>query len=74
PNITTVDGLDERFAVNRLAPYFLTKALLPVMNPQSRVVNVSSAAHHSVNFDSLVGNTPLSDSAAYAQSNLAITR
>ena len=72
-NITTVDGLDARFAVNTLAPYLLTKALLPVMNKQSRVVNVSSAAQTSVNFDSLVGNKPLSDSAAYAQSKLAIT-
>lgn len=73
PNITTVDGLDARFAVNTLAPYLLTKALLPVMNTQSRVVNVSSAAQTSVNFDSLVGKKPLSDSAAYAQSKLAIT-
>ena len=72
-NITTVNGLDARFAVNTLAPYLLTKALLPVMNTQSRVVNVSSAAQTSVNFDSLVGNKPLSDSAAYAQSKLAIT-
>jgi len=72
-NITTVDGLDARFAVNTLAPYLLTKALLPVMNKQSRVVNVSSAAQTSVNFDSLVGKKPLSDSAAYAQSKLAIT-
>ncbi|KPZ61649.1 SDR family NAD(P)-dependent oxidoreductase [Pseudoalteromonas sp. P1-7a] len=73
PNITTVDGLDARFAVNTLASYLLTKALLPVMNTQSRVVNVSSAAQTSVNFDSLVGKKPLSDSAAYAQSKLAIT-
>ncbi|TMO76599.1 oxidoreductase [Pseudoalteromonas sp. S3785] len=73
PNITTADGLDARFAVNTLAPYLLTKALLPVMNTQSRVVNVSSAAQTSVNFDSLVGKKPLSDSAAYAQSKLAIT-
>lgn len=72
-NITTVNGLDARFTVNTLAPYLLTKALLPVMNTQSRVVNVSSAAQTSVNFDSLVGNKPLSDSAAYAQSKLAIT-
>lgn len=72
-DITTKEGLDARFAVNTIAPYLLTKLLLPVMNVQSRVVNVSSAAQSSVNFESLVGNKPLSDSAAYAQSKLAIT-
>lgn len=72
-DITTAEGLDARFAVNTFAPYLLTKLLLPVMNAQSRVVNVSSAAQSSVNFESLVGKKPLSDSAAYAQSKLAIT-
>ena len=72
-DITTKEGLDARFAVNTIAPYLLTKLLLPAMNAQSRVINVSSAAQSSVNFESLVGNKPLSDSAAYAQSKLAIT-
>ncbi|MEL0633772.1 SDR family NAD(P)-dependent oxidoreductase [Pseudoalteromonas carrageenovora] len=72
-NITTKAGLDARFAVNTIAPYLLTKLLLPAMNTQSRVVNVSSAAQSSINFESLVGNRPLSDSVAYAQSKLAIT-
>lgn len=72
-DITTAEGLDARFAVNTFAPYLLTKLLLPVMNAQSRVVNVSSATQSSVNFESLVGKKPLSDSAAYAQSKLAIT-
>jgi len=72
-DITTKEGLDARFAVNTIAPYLLTKLLLTAMNAQSRVINVSSAAQSSVNFESLVGNKPLSDSAAYAQSKLAIT-
>ena len=72
-DITAKEGLDARFAVNTMAPYLLTKLLLPAMNAQSRVINVSSAAQSSVNFESLVGNKPLSDSAAYAQSKLAIT-
>ncbi|TMP11768.1 oxidoreductase [Pseudoalteromonas sp. S3178] len=72
-DITTKEGLDARFAVNTIAPYLLTKLLLPAMNTQSRVVNVSSAAQSSINFESLVGNRPLSDSVAYAQSKLAIT-
>jgi len=72
-DITTKEGLDARFAVNTIAPYLLTKLLSPAMNAQSRVINVSSAAQSSVNFESLVGNKPLSDSAAYAQSKLAIT-
>ncbi|NMP03630.1 SDR family NAD(P)-dependent oxidoreductase [Pseudoalteromonas arctica] len=70
---TTIDGLDARFVVNTIAPYLLTKLLLPVLGHDSRVVNVSSAAQSSVNLNALIGNTELSDSAAYAQSKLAIT-
>ena len=35
---TTEAGLDVRFAVNTLAPYLLTKQLLPSMSSTSRVV------------------------------------
>ncbi len=70
----TPDGLDVRFAVNTLAPYLLTKLLLPLLGVSGRVVNLSSAAQASVNPDALAGRVELSDDmAAYAQSKLALT-
>ncbi len=68
------DGQDLRFVVNTVAPYLLTKLLLPIMDSVSRVVNLSSAAQAPVNVDALLGNVQLADDfAAYAQSKLAIT-
>ena len=43
PNPITADGSDIRFVVNTIAPYMLTKALLPLMNSNGRIVNLSSA-------------------------------
>ena len=73
PNPRTQDGLDVRFEVNTLAPYLLTKRLLPLMGTQGRVVNVSSAAQAPVDLDALAGQGKLADMDAYAQSKLAIT-
>lgn len=70
---TSEDGQDYRFIVNTLAPYLLTKKLLPLMNTASRVVNLSSAAQAPVSLEALQGKRALSDNAAYAQSKLAIT-
>ncbi|EGU42681.1 short-chain dehydrogenase/reductase SDR [Vibrio ichthyoenteri ATCC 700023] len=67
------DGLDTRFLVNTIAPYMLTKALMPLLKPEGRVVNLSSAAQTSVNLDALTGKRALGDSDAYAQSKLALT-
>ncbi|MEO1146016.1 MAG: SDR family NAD(P)-dependent oxidoreductase [Cyanobacteria bacterium J06638_22] len=69
----TQDGLDIRFAVNAIAPYLLTKRLLPLIDTSGRVVNLSSAAQSSVNPQALTGQVSLSDGAAYAQSKLALT-
>ena len=69
----TQDGLDIRFAVNTIAPYLLTKQLLPLMNASSRVINLSSAAQSSVNLEALTGQIKLSDFEAYSQSKLALT-
>ena len=42
----TVDGYEETFAVNHLAPFLLTGILLPqLLHPGSRIVNVASNAH-----------------------------
>lgn len=73
PTPITADGLDARFVVNTIAPYLLTLRLLPLLNHQARVVNLSSAAQAAVDFDAFVGDREISDSFnAYAQSKLAI--
>ena len=74
PETITQDGLDVRFAVNTVAPYLLTKHLLTILRPGSRVVNLSSAAQAPVELDALRGkNRLLDDMSAYAQSKLALT-
>ena len=73
PNPMTPDGLDIRFAVNTIAPYLLTRRLLPLMDASGRVINVSSAAQSSVDPEALAGRLQLADMAAYSQSKLALT-
>ncbi|XP_022778665.1 retinol dehydrogenase 13-like [Stylophora pistillata] len=73
PTSTTQEGLDIRFAVNTIAPYLLTKRLLPLLNASGRIINLSSAAQSPVDLKALSGHTQLSDREAYAQSKLAIT-
>lgn len=70
---TTKDGLDARFAVNTISPYLLTKMLLPILSFKGRIVNLSSAAQASVDFESMKADTKLPHDMAYAQSKLAIT-
>ena len=72
-NPITPDGLDIRFVVNTIAPYLLTRRLLPLLGRSGRVVNLSSAAQSPVKLKALNGQVRLSDNAAYAQSKLAIT-
>ncbi|MEL6493880.1 MAG: SDR family NAD(P)-dependent oxidoreductase [Cyanobacteria bacterium J06623_7] len=69
----TQDGLDVRFVVNAIAPYFLTQRLLPLLGTSGRVINLSSAAQSTVNLEALQGKVRLTDSVAYAQSKLALT-
>ena len=74
PKPITKDGLDVRFVVNTIAPYLLTKRLMPLIGSSSRVVNLSSAAQSSVTSEALAGRVRLSDDfEAFAQSKLAIT-
>ncbi|MEM6889776.1 MAG: SDR family NAD(P)-dependent oxidoreductase [Pseudomonadota bacterium] len=73
PQTVLKDGQDIRFVVNTLAPYLLTKLLLPVIRADGRVVNLSSAAQARVNIKAMQGIVPLADMEAYAQSKLAIT-
>ena len=74
PEPITAEGFDVRFVVNTIAPYLLTRKLLPLLGTSGRVVNLSSAAQASVSTDALAGKSRLPDDmAAYAQSKLAIT-
>ncbi|WP_163849565.1 SDR family NAD(P)-dependent oxidoreductase [Pseudooceanicola aestuarii] len=73
PQPRTAQGLDARFVVNTIAPYLLTRRLLPILPARGRVVNLSSAAQARVDVAALRGQRSLDHMAAYAQSKLAIT-
>lgn len=73
PQVTTDDGLDTRFAVNTIAPYLLTRLLLPLLGNGGRVVNLSSAAQAPLNPKDLAGPSNQSHGMVYAQSKLALT-
>ncbi len=70
---TTPKGHDVRFVVNTVAPYLLTRRLLPVLGAGSRIVNLSSAAQAPVDLQALERGGALAAMEAYAQSKLAIT-
>jgi NAD(P)-dependent dehydrogenase (short-subunit alcohol dehydrogenase family) len=74
-NPITESGIDVRLVVNYLAPYLLTKEVLPLLEKgtQSRIVNLSSAAQSPVFLEALEGKTHLNSQQAYAQSKLALT-
>ncbi|MFT2110803.1 SDR family NAD(P)-dependent oxidoreductase [Marinomonas sp. 2405UD68-3] len=73
PETVSDDGLDIRFMVNTIAPYLLTKSLLPLLGDNGRVVNLSSAAQSPINPKELTQPSELSDNAVYAKSKLALT-
>ena len=72
-NGPTADGIDLRFAVNTVAPFFLTRLLLPIIPADGRVINLSSAAQSSVDLRAMLAAKPVGDGEAYAQSKLALT-
>jgi NAD(P)-dependent dehydrogenase (short-subunit alcohol dehydrogenase family) len=71
----TADGLELTFAVNHLAHFLLTSLLLPSLEAAapSRIVTVSSGAHHAgrMDFDDLQGAQQWRGQKAYNQSKLA---
>jgi len=68
------DGIDIRFVVNYLTPYFLTQVLIPLLNnaENARIINLGSAAQSSLVYPSLLGKEEKSQGETYAQSKLAL--
>jgi len=76
PHTKTESGMDVRFMVNTIAPYLLTKELLPLIPREGgRIVNLSSAAQYPVRYQTWsdpTQNNAHDDFDAYAQSKLGI--
>jgi NAD(P)-dependent dehydrogenase (short-subunit alcohol dehydrogenase family) len=68
------DGLELRFAVNYLAPFFLTRLLQPLLTASApaRIVNVSSAGQAPIDFDDVMLERRYDGVQAYCQSKLAL--
>ena len=68
------DGYELRFAVNYLAPFLLTRLLLPLVRRlvPSRIVNVASAGQSPISFDDVMLERGYDGMRAYAQSKLAL--
>lgn len=73
PETRSEAGRDIRFDVNTIAPYILTRRLLPILPKDGRVVNLSSAAQAPVDVAAMTAFRPMENMDAYAQSKLAIT-
>lgn len=71
----SADGFELTMAVNHLAPYLLTRLLLPALklNAPGRIVHVSSTVHMraKIDFDNFNGELTYSGYGAYAASKLA---
>ena len=75
PYSKTADGFEMQFGTNHLGHFALTALLIDVLmkTPKSRIVNVSSIAHHfgKMNFEDLNSEKSYAKWAAYGQSKLA---
>ncbi len=72
----TMDGYEDTFATNYLAPFLLTNLQLDLLKASapSRIINVSSVGHYSrhINFDDLNLEKEYGGWKAYGQSKLAL--
>jgi NAD(P)-dependent dehydrogenase (short-subunit alcohol dehydrogenase family) len=68
------DGYELRFAVNYLAPFLLTRLLLPLLckSAPSRIVNVASRGQAPLDFEDLMLNRGFDPVQSYRQSKLAL--
>jgi NAD(P)-dependent dehydrogenase (short-subunit alcohol dehydrogenase family) len=74
PREESDDGYELTFQVNYLAPFLLTRRLLPLIRSTapSRIVNVSSAGQAPIDFDDVMLEESYSGVQAYCQSKLAL--
>jgi NAD(P)-dependent dehydrogenase (short-subunit alcohol dehydrogenase family) len=72
--LESVDGLELRFGVNYLAPYLLTRQLLPLLRASApaMIVNVASAGQAEIDFEDVMLERSYSGTRAYCQSKLAL--
>jgi NAD(P)-dependent dehydrogenase (short-subunit alcohol dehydrogenase family) len=68
------DGHELRFAVNYLAPFLLTRLLLPLLHRSapSRIINVASAGQSPIDFNDPMLERRYDGMRAYSQSKLAL--
>jgi len=69
----SADGFELRFAVNYLAPFLLTRLVLPWLEraETARIVNVASAGQQAIDFSDVMLERDYSAGRAYRQSKLA---
>jgi NAD(P)-dependent dehydrogenase (short-subunit alcohol dehydrogenase family) len=74
PRVMTPDGIELRFAVNYLAPYLLSRRLLPLLRrpPTARIVNVASIGQRDVDLDDLMMDRGYDGTEAYRRAKLAL--
>jgi NAD(P)-dependent dehydrogenase (short-subunit alcohol dehydrogenase family) len=74
PREESDDGYELTFQVNYLAPFLLTRQLLPLIerSAPARIVNVSSAGQAPIDFDDVMLESSYSGVQAYCQSKLAL--
>lgn len=72
--VESADGYELRFAVNYLAPFLLTRRLLPLLerSTPARIVNVSSAGQAPIDFEDVMLERGYNGIQAYCQSKLAL--
>jgi NAD(P)-dependent dehydrogenase (short-subunit alcohol dehydrogenase family) len=70
----STDGYELRFAVNYLAPYLLTRRLLPLLkiSGNARIVNIASLGQTPLDFNDIMLERKYDSTRAYCQSKLAL--
>jgi NAD(P)-dependent dehydrogenase (short-subunit alcohol dehydrogenase family) len=74
PREESADGYELTFQVDYLAPFLLTRRLLPLIerSAPARIVNVSSAGQAPIDFDDVMLDRSYSGVQAYCQAKLAL--
>jgi NAD(P)-dependent dehydrogenase (short-subunit alcohol dehydrogenase family) len=74
PREITADGIELRLAVNYLAPYLLTRLLLPLLRRPStaRIVNVASIGQADIDLEDLMMEREYDGLRAYRRAKLAL--